>query len=833
MKYLLSATLFVAMFLAACGGGGGGGASAPPDSPLNPTGNTITAPPGTPSQSNFEAFNAYTPDFGLTCTTNPDNSCMAGTVRAVASGGNVRLGSSTVTDFSDNHLDIIGASAAYARGATGQGERVVVIDSGIDQSHREFPGDKVAVVTGIGDSCSPTDAAAGNCANAEHGTAVAAIVAGARGSSSTGVDMHGVAFDAKINFIPITLRGDSQTLPPLLHLNGYSWEPSDRNIFDASANYRRYIAQGKILNLSFGRPWAISEWQTLGSDCGIAGRGSLACYRYYYQPVANVLAQSGTRAADRSIIVQIAHNYNSERHDRDANGDGAGVSIDATSPIADALLPHVFSELEMGHYVVVAVGADGEIADYSNRCGVAANFCIAAPGGDGGDALSGGGVDAGILSATTGNQYSTWQGTSFAAPIVSGALAIMRSFFRNSDGSRSVGNTELVNRLLATANRNGRYATSSIYGRGLLDLDAATRPMGPMMTASGAPLAGTALEITRGAFSDAMARALNGKQMAVFDQLGTPFFRDADGLLRQGVRGDVHSFATVTAGSDRMLQLDSGMWIAHNYNGGRSLGLLGEGEGFAFSNRNAFAAPFFSLVQNGLGAGFSGTTPSHAGLGFAFMHGAPQGRYGGALGDWKPGTAVALNYRPRNIHSFSVQAGVVREAESFLGARPGGGMGAASGDTVFAGVGGEWQVGRAWHALLAGFIGQTKSQTSPGLLRGVSDLRSSAFSIGLWRRSALRRNDWLGFRLSQPMRVESGRANLRLATARTRHGEILYDDIQANLKPEGRALEAEAAWQSPTVGGDLSLGLKLTHSPEHNPVAGTREFVWARFRKAF
>jgi len=168
------------------------------------------------------------------------------------------------------------------------------------------------------------------------------------------------------------------------------------------------------------------------------------------------------------------------------------------------------------------------------------------------------------------------------------------------------------------------------------------------------------------------------------------------------------------------------------------------------------------------------------------------------LGDWEPGTAAALNYRPRNI-SFSVQAGVVREAESFLGARPGGSMGAASGDTVFAGLGGEWRVGHAWRALLAGFIGWTKTQTSPGMLRGVSDLRSSAFSIGLWRRPALHRNDWLGFRLSQPLRVESGRANLRLATARTRHGEILYDDIQANLKPRGRALEAEAAWQSPAT----------------------------------
>ncbi|MDA8735726.1 hypothetical protein N9M56_06765, partial [Porticoccaceae bacterium] len=56
--------------------------------------------------------------------------------------------------------------------------------------------------------------------------------------------------------------------------------------------------------------------------------------------------------------------------------------------------------------------------------------------------------------------------------MVSGSLALLKQLFP------SVGNYELVNRLLVTANKSGIYADSSIYGQGLLDLNAATRPVG-------------------------------------------------------------------------------------------------------------------------------------------------------------------------------------------------------------------------------------------------------------------------------------------------------------------------------------------------------------------
>ena len=153
---------------------------------------------------------------------------------------------------------------------------------------------------------------------------------------------------------------------------------------DNSADYRKYIAQGKILNYSFGERWALSEWTTLGTNCGtIDETGPYACYKYYYRSTANALAQTDTSLADKSIVVIAAGNENDKRYDLVMNRDAGGPPIDASSPAADSAFAVAFNRVNdpnLDHVItVVAVGADGIIASYSNRCGEAKAFCIAAP----------------------------------------------------------------------------------------------------------------------------------------------------------------------------------------------------------------------------------------------------------------------------------------------------------------------------------------------------------------------------------------------------------------------------------------------------------------------
>lgn len=130
-------------------------------------------------------------------------------------------------------------------------------------------------------------------------------------------------------------------------------------------------------------------------------------------------------------------------------------------PLAEPGLPALVPELEKGWIAVMALKNDGTAINLkSNYCGLAARWCIAVPGGDGG---------AGLLTTQKDGSYGPTAGTSPAAALVSGALAALQSRFPDMTPQ------QIRERLLSTANRTGIYANSEAYGRGLMDLDAASR----------------------------------------------------------------------------------------------------------------------------------------------------------------------------------------------------------------------------------------------------------------------------------------------------------------------------------------------------------------------
>ncbi len=876
----LLAVFLIPLLLTACSSGGGSSSSPPAPAPTSP-------PPPPPPVAPAMPFPRTSP----AVTIAPDDSGYVARKRAYEAANEYEIAYTAGSrNGVDAHLGLINAAAAYARGATGAGETVVVVDSGIDASHPELRG-KVTIVTGIGNSCSPADAAAGQCANADHGTAVASLAAGHRSGSSSGLDLQGVAFDAQIKFIPIRLRGNNPNLPPLLELNAYPWTVDDS--LDSSESYSQYIAQGEILNYSFGHAWSLAEWRRLGSNCESTGgeTGPYACYKYYYRATAEALAQTSKAPADRSIVVIAAANSNGGRHDLDSNRDRQGPLIDATSPNADVALAVAFNapgDPDLAHVIaVVAVGAEGEIASYSNRCGLAKSFCVAAPGGDFRSASS-----EPLVHALAGGGYSTGQGTSYAAPVVSGSLAVLRQFFRGE-----LGNTELVTRLLATANRTGMYADSNIYGHGLVDLDAATSPVGPMMTGlssdpNSRPLAGTQFALSGGAFGTTWQQGLAGVEMAGFDALDAPFFMPASSWVMQSTRLNdayperrqvsVSSYQAASAyagGSfgggqdagvlslgfdagrreiaDARLSFADGWWLSYGDQAGRSLGLyaqdalLFDAEGrhgkaalHHFSDSLAFAAPYLSLVRDGPGIGWSGTGR----FGFALMQGRPQfDGYHKSGGKRGLGAVLDLRLSP----GLWLQAGAVREMEGFLGARLEGALGEVQGATHFFGINGAWALGVAsgsdninasppWQLLASAHLGRTRTQVhrggpvqgvALGIVQGVDTILSSAFSIGAVRASLWRRDDWLGLRLSQPLRTEAASLRMRLPAGRTRYGELLTQEHLVNLAPAGRHLQAEAVYHLPLAGGTLEASLGAERQPQHDRTRGIQPFMRFSFTR--
>ena len=97
------------------------------------------------------------------------------------------------------------------------------------------------------------------------------------------------------------------------------------------------------------------------------------------------------------------------------------------------------------------------------------SYCIAAPGDR-------------IYSLTESGSYTFANGTSMATPFVSGGLALVMQEFS------SLTPAQVVSRLLTTANDSGEYSQTSIYGHGLMNLDAATTAVAKLQTINGSNL---------------------------------------------------------------------------------------------------------------------------------------------------------------------------------------------------------------------------------------------------------------------------------------------------------------------------------------------------------
>ena len=203
-----------------------------------------------------------------------------------------------------------------------------------------------------------------------------------------------------------------------------------------------------------------------------------------------------------------------------ANG---GVVVFATSnqsyanPSPEAGAAALITSLRPGWLAVTAVDAAGTIAAYANRCGVASAFCLAAQGSS-------------VYSTYTSNTYANLNGTSMAAPQVSGAIAGLKSMFPN------LSYQDIAARLLTTANRTGIYATSAIYGQGLMDLEAASNPVGGVSLPTGSHTSGSLGSVSTSSItlpSSIAASMRNSRILVVDNYQKAPFWVPASSFVKE------------------------------------------------------------------------------------------------------------------------------------------------------------------------------------------------------------------------------------------------------------------------------------------------------------
>ena len=301
----------------------------------------------------------------------------------------------------------------YGYGFTGSGETIAIIDAGFNTSHNEL---NAKTITQYGTQT----AATGANATADHGLIVSSVAAG----EDDGTGMQGVAPSASLH-----LASYNQS-------NGNTYYPT--HWANATDNASSAIAQ----NNSWGINYQID---TLQSD--ISSNSWSNAYG-----IAQKFHSSGYTANEASANTYITALNNFQDH---------GVIVYALSNTTSytnadfqAALPVLFSNLEEAWITAVNVEITGSSGNetYTRKsapCGVAGKYCLGADGFQ---------VNGAAYDSRGTNYY--WQGasgTSFVAPMISGAVALLAEAFPNHSPG------ELTDRLIASADNSFFSHSDAVY----------------------------------------------------------------------------------------------------------------------------------------------------------------------------------------------------------------------------------------------------------------------------------------------------------------------------------------------------------------------------------
>ena len=668
--------------------------------------------------------------------------------------------------------------------APGTGVTIGLIDTGIDAEHPIFAGKTIHqefLFGAVGDTGE----------EGSHGTAVASIAAGGQNDNPNAA--HGVAWGADLAVWAIPLGSPDNVYDPITIEELAESDERFAEIFKPVFAWRDAGGDLDILNLSFGFE-------------GIIDRYAEEDLRASFSETIATLAQAD--AAEKTILVWAAGNQNGDRC-----GFGVEHCVDGRiEAVSVGILPGLLAYMEelQGHSIaVVALTPDGGgIASFSNRCGIASDFCIAAPGEEVRFAYYGPDDEVDGIRG-----YGEGGGTSFAAPMVSGGLAVMKHLFRDQ-----LANEELVTRIFLTADNTGIYADRDIYGNGRMDLGAATSPVGVLdvpITTGLATMAHASLNSTGlrfgAAFGDGFGEAFGDGELMALDDYGAPFWYGLD------------NFTATTDGPAMSARLRTFMGPGA---GGWGQPAAGGGSGRSAHGVSAGVLRMPTAAGNGHLALAEGAV-----MVSAFEEGGLSATAftTGPLRPFMPATGAAVGWRPDGL-PVGFTAGWISERETMLGSMGLGAFGNLSAGTAFFGFDGGLDLG-GWNLGASGEFGVVNPAAQGGMIQEISALATSTFAVHASR--AFQGRSALHFSLSQPLRVENGWASLTVPNARTKRGEVLHRSLRADLAPGERQLDLAAQWNRALPLGELRLGALWSHWPGHRDVLGPQFALLGGWRWAF
>lgn len=395
----------------------------------------------------------------------------------------------------DTVLRQIGAPAAWARGFTGLGVRIAVLDQGFDLRHADLKSNIAQYQNFYSGTISSTNAGWGT-----HGTAMASAAAG---SLNGGVGTVGTAYNAQLYLGQVGQGGTMPQIDTAAVIRGLNWAEQNGAV---------------AVNMSFSSTY--DSTYVSGTKLIAPGvyQGNTAYPVMYGQ--ANALKQYTTSSNVSSVIVTAAGNQ--------------GLPY-AAYPGAFATATDANGNLLFGGrwLIVGSVNANNTISSFSNRAGsictnvvngvcndkyYVKDFYVVAPGER---------VAVAQDKNSTAEYLATFMnGTSPAAALVSGGIGLIKQAWPQLKAA------EIVQLVKNTATDLGAPGVDEVYGHGLVNFDKATQPYADIKyttstLSSGTTTSGTSLTSTGIATtSTALTTSVVLKNVQVVDGINRNFTVD-------------------------------------------------------------------------------------------------------------------------------------------------------------------------------------------------------------------------------------------------------------------------------------------------------------------
>lgn len=543
------------------------------------------------------------------------------------------------------------------------------------------------------------------------------------------------------------------------------------------------------------------------------------------------------RAAQAGMVIVIG-----------AGNDGAANPSGLAQAIAAAAPGQVIIVGALGSGDPNAISYD-QLLSYSNRAGGSTGAYLSAPGYLINVVVPSGGVD----------QLS---GTSFSAPVVSGAIALLAEAFPNLSAR------QLVQLLLDSADDLGSSGVDSAYGHGRVNVGRAFQPVGKTTMAGAetlvSPIANGILPTAAGDAAsarnlpaivlDAYKRAFQVNLAATLRTrpasqplshlLSSPprSFADRAGPVEVGMEVTGRPFILEprpldfegVAGQERVRVLSSRVKIHGDSRGAFAFGIGVSAELLSRELASEGSRPAF-LINDTLNPLEPETQSKTALVGMqrvGSIHFNWSGETGAigidrafrAAGSYKQ-IAVGLDRRSPRFDG-SARLSLLQETTTVLGGQLSEVFGRRGTKSHFLLMKATFKPAQTYKASMTLVQGWTKFSAGK--------MTTSAFSFEFIKEKLFAGGDLLALRLSQPLRVKSGGFAMLLPSSYDYQSEAsTFSLARLPLKPSSREISGELAYSSRIGAGDLSINAFARAHPGHVSQARPDVGATVRFAEQF